>query len=369
MITVAMMFKDAPQRKDGVYMSMLYMAPAFGINLFMYSVSDVDFENKTINGKFFENGKVVRRVVPIPPLTDNRLIIGIANREFYKQMAPLSYCPRNKLGINKFQQNELYLKHPDPRFADWAIPSVKTSTVEELLASFDSLKTDEIIMKSAGGNQGKGIIKIERHEGLYVASEDGFIEEIPAREFAERFADRVPRMGFAQPCINSRAVSEVGAPFDIRIKVQRRNATKYSVTMYPRINASKGAITSNIHQGGFTIPLETFLLREYGSQSGEIREVLDAFGKTFPTYFQKFLKRPFFDLGIDIGIDRRPDGSFQPVIFEVNYLPGGSGYLGERTGVDNIIATFEYYHYLWNKFIDSTHPSYIGLTDSYRTVK
>jgi hypothetical protein len=369
MITVGVLFRELPGRKNGVFMSMLYMAPSFGVDLFLYTPEDVDFESGTVNGKFFKDGKPYRKVVEIPKLTDNRMALVTTNREFYKKIEQISYCPRTRLGINKFRQNELYLENPDPRFARFVIPSVAVANAAELLMSFVKLKTDEIILKSAGGNQGKNIIKITRRGNVFEVNEDSVVTQVKSTDFADFFAERIPSKGFAQPCINSRAISEGGAPFDIRVKVQRRNGTKYSSSMYPRINTSPGAITSNIHQGGFSIPIEAFLAREYGDKAEPLYMLLDAFGKTFPAYFQKFLKRPFFDLGIDVGIDRRPDGSLQPVIFEVNCLPGSSGYLGERTGVDYILATFEYYHHLWNKFIDESHPKYVGLTAENRVVR
>lgn len=241
--------------------------------------------------------------------------------------------------------------------------------------SFNVLNTDEVILKSAFGMEGQGIVKVTRLTDKYVLNEDGKITEWSPIDFQHYFRTRIPKYWFAQPCVNSYAQSEYGAPFDIRVRVQRRNEHQYTATMYPRISGRKNSITSNIHQGGFTVPLEYFLNREYGSEADTVKRLLNSFASGFPMYFQQFLDKPFFDMGIDVGIDRRPDidspsgFTFQPVVFEVNAFPGSTGYLGERTGVDNAIATFEYYHYLWNRYIDENHSDYVGLTDAERLVK
>lgn len=353
------------------------MAPAFGIDLFLYSRKCINFEKGTVNGKFFKNGSVIMQNVSIPKLTDNHIAPNnSSNIELYRRLTPFTYCPRNRLGINKFQQAKKMLQNPDPRFMSFLIPQVAANDASQLMHSFFELNTSEIILKSATGMEGRGIVKITRKPGRkYIVRENGNIIELNEDDFKQHFSSgHIPKHGFAQTCVNSYSQSMNNAPFDVRIKVQRRNADEYTITMYPRININKNAVTSNIHQGGVTIPLDIFLNNEYGSEANGIRNSLNNFANDFPAYFQQFLDKPFFDLGIDIGIDRKPDKSkscgfsLQPMIFEVNAFPGSSGYLGERTGVDNIIATFEYYHYLWNRYINENHSDYIGLTESDRKV-
>lgn len=376
MITVGMLFREIPSRKNGVFMSYLYMARAWDIELFFYSMDGTDFDNNTVNGKFFENGKIVYRSVPIPKLTDNHISPNRRDAvEFYDKLTKISFCPRNRMSLNKFQQSKQCRLNPDPRYIDYVIPSISVNNVQQLSDSFNVLDTDVIILKSAFGMEGRGIVKIAKSDGKYIVNEDGKITGMTPAEYRAYFETHIPKHGFTQPCINSYAQSEGGAPFDVRVKVQRRNGTDYTATMYPRISGRKDSITSNIHQGGFTVPLEYFLNREYGSEAGTVKNSLNTFANGFPGYFQQFMDKPFFDLGIDVGIDRRPDSgsscghTFHPVVFEVNAFPGSTGYLGERTGVDNAMATFEYYHYLWNRHIDEKHPDFVGLTDEDRVVK
>ncbi|MCL2754354.1 MAG: hypothetical protein FWD35_01385, partial [Oscillospiraceae bacterium] len=351
----------------------VYMAPSFGIDLFMYRVEDVDFNSGTVNGRFFKEGKVVNKTVPVPKLTDNRVLNkrNAGLHEFFEKLAPLSYCPRARVNISKIKQYRLYCENPEPRFEAYVIPTIEIGVAQELEAAFGQLKTGTIILKSAHGKMGRDISKITQLDGgnAYEVSKEGQTSQLRREELSRFFEEQSLIVPLVQPCVNSRAQSMGGAPFDIRIRVQRINSTKYMADIYPRINANASAIASNIHRGGFSMPLDAFLHLEYGEQATEVKEKLDDLARHFPRYFQQFLERPFFDLGIDVGVDRREDGSLQPKIFEVNGLPGGSGYLGERTGINSVFATLEYYCYLWNRFIDDTHPDYVGLTAQDRVVK
>jgi hypothetical protein len=119
--------------------------------------------------------------------------------------------------------------------------------------------------------------------------------------------------------------------------------------MYPRIGNAKG-IVSNIHTGGYSLPMEYFLMREFDDIWEDVHNDLVKCADSVPYYYQTLLKSSVFDIGLDVGIQKL-DGSAKLWIFEANSFPGAAGNLGKNVGVDTIIACFEYYHYLYDHFV------------------
>ncbi|MDR1322309.1 MAG: YheC/YheD family protein [Gracilibacteraceae bacterium] len=347
MITVGMLFESMPQNKKGVYYSLLYMAQSHNIELFFFTPEDTDFQNESINGLFFEGGKTIRKLTEIPPLIDNHIPpLEPKIIEYYRKLEKHTHIPRHRLGLNKLGQYRKITS--ENKFSYLMIPTQIVKCCSDIIRVFEVFGTNEIIVKSYYGIQGKGIVKIAKSQIGYTISSNKYLsdmDELGLRDFFRQFP---LKNHIAQTVANSRTLR--GEPFDIRIRVQRRNGNEHYFDMYPRIG-SKGNVTSNIHTGGYSFPIKTFLEWEYGQVWQKVYTELERLGTEFPTYFQKFLDEPFFDLGLDVGIEKREDMSFQLCLFEINAFPGASGNLGERTGIGTIIATFEYYHYLYDCFI------------------
>ncbi|MDR1070193.1 MAG: YheC/YheD family protein [Gracilibacteraceae bacterium] len=329
---------------------MLYMAQSYDINLFFFTPEDFQDECECIHALFFESGKTIRKLTTIPLLIDNHIYpYGRKSIECYKKLGEYAYIPRHKLGLNKLEQYRKITS--ENKFSHLMVPTLEVTCCSDVIGAFEIFGANEIIVKSYRGNQGKGIVKIEKlqnRKGNYIISSNNDLSEVDVSRLQDFFRQHPLKNHIAQTVVNSRTLR--GEPFDVRIRVQRRNGNEHYFDMYPRIGGV-GKITSNIHTGGYSLPIKTFLQWEYGQAWWNIYTKLERLGAEFPTYFQRFLNQPFFDLGLDVGIEKNSDANFQLCLFEINSFPGASGNLGEKTGVGTVTATFEYYHYLYDCFI------------------
>jgi len=143
--------------------------------------------------------------------------------------------------------------------------------------------------------------------------------------------------------------------------IQRKNKDSHTFVMYPRIGGGK--FLSNLAAGGSTMPIDIFLEENFGQKAPVVKEALEDFALRFPPLYQNFLKQPFFDIGLDIGIEKRK-GAFKLWLFEVNVGPQFA-FSTNLAGLHMTIAraTLECYKYLHSDLENlpkaqfSSHPS------------
>ena len=140
-----------------------------------------------------------------------------------------------------------------------------------------------------------------------------------------------------QPHINSRTLQ--GNPFDIRVHARRGANGKFKTISYPRVG-NVGGVVSNLAAGGYISPLEPFLRTEYGDDYDIVYNKLKTFASTFPDYYQSFFNDTIFDIGIDVGIQKRGD-TYELKVFEA-YIQPGTAYIE----VEDAINCLEYYRYI-----------------------
>ena len=193
--------------------------------------------------------------------------------------------------------------------------------------------------KPSGSNEGKGVARVTFDGNQYVVNlmtkkfNLKTVDELKAF-YAEHFS---ALKYVLQPYIISR--THLGNPFDIRIHTRRGAGGKFKVLPYPRIGNEKGVV-SNVGSGGYTMRLDVFLKNEFGKDSEIVYNKIMELGNNFPEYYQSFFKTPLFDVGIDVGIQKRGN-SYELKIFEVNTYCGGS-----FVRVEDAITRFEYFYYL-----------------------
>lgn len=342
MRTVGRLLKSIPTKdKTNSFFTMLYMAKAFDIDLFLFSPKDVDYKQRTINGLFFEGGKEVRKNVPIPPLVDNQFNI------IDKELSQFSLLTRHSLGLSKYGTYEILLE--DGKYKDLLIPS-------ETIKSFDNFNIDtymqkynnQILLKPTNGQNGAGVIKIAREDDIYLLTSGNKTTEMTLSEVSEHLHN-IDRIYLIQPVINCRTKKD--EPFDIRVRCVRYGKPKeIEVNLYPRVGNANGII-SNIHAGGYSIPADYFLKNEFGDKGKQIYDDLITLGKEFVPYYQDFCKGEIFEIGLDIGITTNNEGDYKFFMFEANSFPNGTINLGGNTGTHLIIAYFKYFNYLYDKYI------------------
>lgn len=315
---------------------MFLMAAHFNIELLFFEPQNIDFENQTVKALAMKDGKVIQKVAPLPKIIDNDIMMSRG------ETAPImnrlkEYCylirPIGGMGKQKFF-NEL---SKDGRFNEFLITTYTVASFENLSDLLEQY--GDVILKPGNGVGGGGVFRIKIEDGNYVVTSKTETTTLKKPEellklYKENFTQKPYLL---QPYVTSR--TRQGNPFDIRIHARRGAEGKYKTFLYPRIGNADGVI-SNVVAGGFTMKLENFLPAEFGDDWKKVYNQLMDLADRFPDYYQSFYDDTIFDIGIDVGIQKRGD-VYELKLFEA-YIQPGFTLIRDEVAVTN----FDYYRYI-----------------------
>ena len=229
----------------------------------------------------------------------------------------------------------------DGRFKEFLIESHTIDTFEQFLSLFNQYHND-VILKPLRGARGVGVARITLIDEQYAVNAKNENIRLATVDDFKKFYDEnfTQRKHILQPYITSRTIQ--GNPFDIRVHARRGTGGKFKVTPFPRIGNAKGVV-SNIAMGGYSMKLDAFLKVNFGDDWKMLYDRLTAFGEAFPDYYQSFFPMTIFDIGVDVGIQKRGD-AYDFKIFEVNTYIDGPFF-----EIEDAITHFEYYRYIDQK--------------------
>lgn len=294
------------------------VAKAEGADLIYFTLKNVNFDKKKINGYIYINGDWKKTESPFPDVIYNVGSPGnsdISNETFdkLKEMIPFT---SNSIG-NKMSVYTRLKKAGE--FSKYLIPSEYIHSSKELL---DFLNIHhKIVFKPIVGHQGQGVTFIEKVDTNYkvLINTKNFIYNYD--QFVDFVSEIVKEETYlAQPYINCKTKS--GNAYDFRLHVQKDGLGSWVITsVYPRIGAS-GSIVSNISSGGATNTIDPFLKQEFGDDFFNIKRYLEVFSLQLANHMEK-LQHQYFsesidELGIDVGLDENK----KIWIYEINWRPG-----------------------------------------------
>jgi len=313
--------------------AVFYLGPAFGFTPILFGPENVDFDKNTIDGQVFKNGKLEDITVSIPPVIDNSPLDS-RYADFMKKMNERTHMIRQKLGTTKQMVYDMLSK--EGSFKHILIPTEPISSLSQVVNELDK---NDIIIKHRSGSGGRSIHKLSKDGDHYQMIKGNDKVRLNEEEVGMFLNEKIEDGGWImQPFVTS--TSKFGEPFDIRIHCKRGAGGKFVTRAFPRVGSAKGVV-SNISSGGYTMPLEAFLQRNFGEEGAEeILAKIKNLGDTFPEYYDKFFKSELFDVGIDIGIDKERNLN----LFEVNTYVGPLGF-----EIDDAINCFGYYNHLYDK--------------------
>ena len=242
---------------------------------------------------------------------------------------------RHELNTTKQKIYDMLLN--DGRFSDFLIQSHTIDTIDQFNGLFDEYHGD-VIMKPLRGARGIGVVHITRDGGSYRINLKDQVINLGADEFVGFYNEHfVNRKHILQPYIVSR--TRAGNPFDVRVHCRRGAGGRFKVSPFPRIGNAAGVV-SNIATGGYSMKYEVFLQQEFGADWKMIFDKIADFGKQFPEYYQSFFSTTLFDVGVDMGIQKR-GSEYEFKIFEVNTYIDGPFF-----EIEDAITHFEYYRFI-----------------------
>lgn len=294
------------------------VARAEGAQFFYFTPKSVNFEDRTIKGKVYEEGQWQEKVMPFPDVIYNagspeKLAVSKWIIEKLKKEIPFT---THSIG-NKWNVMERLKEAKE--FASYLIP---TDTVRNIGAFHKFIDMyEKVVFKPIDGRKGKGIYFISKNENAFEVRKDSENSSYSKSELNDLLSEQLSTGTFImQPYIQSMMKS--GQVFDFRLHVQKNGEGKWVVTtIYPRV-APKGSIIPNINNGGFTNYLDPFLEQEFKEEAYNIRRILEHFSLSLARHLDEIQMVKFGEVIDEIGIDVGLDEHQKIWIYEVNWRPG-----------------------------------------------
>ncbi len=294
------------------------VAKAEGVELLFFSPKAVDFNQKTILGYQYQEGKWKKMERPFPDVIYNagspeklKKSNQIVNR--LKKMIPFT---THSIG-NKFSVYKRLKK--DETYKDYLIPSHVIYEVNQFIYYINQYQ--KIVFKPVNGHKGQGIVFIEMVNDHYEIHLEKDKKRFNHDEMINFIKNRLKKDSYLiQPYIQCKTKS--GNAYDFRLHTQKNGNGEWVITaIYPRIGPL-GSIVANISSGGATNYLEPFLKQEFNDNYYDIKQYLEQFSlklsKKMDDIQIQYFNETIDELGIDVGIDERN----KIWIFEVNWRPG-----------------------------------------------
>lgn len=320
--TVGFWVFDAAPEKITHFVELYFSAACmYNINFFAFSAKDVDINNKTINGVFWEDGQYIRKSIQMPLLFDFRLGSNL-DRNFPDILTALRQngyqVSRRGIGEKNDVSNWLL----NGKYAEYVIETQNyvDCSINEFLE-----KHSIIIFKPSASSSGKGIYKVEKKNNETVRVQ--YLTDVKEANLNNFILENhdifMEKRYLVQSYINSTA--QDGSPIDIRLNVARGKKGQWRTSiLYIRLGGANYIGTNmGTEQRSHSIIVEKSLSYQLGEIEGKrVYNEVKEFAREFPEYFQKKLKFIVPELAIDIGIDRNNGNKLK--IFEVGVSPGHS---------------------------------------------
>ena len=336
---------------------MAYMARNFNIELYLFTPKDIDFEKKTVKALLVEGKKRTPKTIPLPKIVDSvpEIFLKERGRELQRRLEKICHCVRPKQNLSKGRIYDIL--SADARFKKLLIETHDLKDFNHFLSLLEQYQND-VVVKLSSGTEGRDVFRITFENDKYTicpGNEEPF--SLAVKDFINFYNEHFSSSRqVLQPYITSR--TKYGNPFDIRIHARRGADGNFKLFPYPRLG-SPGGILSNISAGGYSIPIKTFLMNEFGNDWQMLYDKIIKIGNTLPDYLQSFFKKTVLAMGIDVGIQRRGD-SYELKIFEVNHNNPGT----KAIKVEAVFSLLEYLQYLGRQLAEKENMSTAQLSSN-----
>src|SRR5699024_3198232 len=203
--------------------------------------------------------------------------------------------------INK---NRIYsIIEQGQKFTEYLIPYTRVQSLQTVLNELN--RHNKIICKSETGSRGLSVHYFEKKDSDIIVKIQKERKTLNSEQFEQFILENIidKNRGFIiQPFINS--VTNSGNPFDLRAHLMKDANGEWSIAkIYPRIGALGTAI-SNLHLGGSTCDLNTFLTTHITLKNYKLfRRNLRKFTLDFVNHLEEQLDFNFCEVGLDIAVD------------------------------------------------------------------
>lgn len=318
-VTIGMM----TSRKNVTYFTLASAAAAklYDSNYFYFTPDDINYSDKTIMGKTYENGEWVQKkynyLYDIDVVFDRLRKKGRENYKLlYKTLEHIPFTHESfGTSINKLNLYKKFSKVKE--INEHIIPFKEVKTPVELDEFLNLHKI--IILKPLSSSQGNGVTYITKENDLIIIKDKLMGLSLNKVEYEEWKRELFYNNRFvAQKYIESRTLEDF--PFDIRVHLVRNGQGGWScAAIYPRIGFFYEKI-SGTGAGGYIGAIDGFLKRQFNeSKAKETLNEIKQLSKKVVNNFELQYNTVLSEAGLDIVLDK----TGQPYLLEVNvHQPG-----------------------------------------------
>jgi hypothetical protein len=296
--------------------------------IYVFTPDMVDWQNQTIAGWYYRQGRWVRIVSPFPDVIYERVPNRKAESLGHVQacLARLRQSAQCKIFnqgfFNKWSVHLLLSNHETAReFVPETYLSPSINVLKKMLE-----KHSMVYLKPSAGSLGLGIFRITRHpkEGYFCRFHQGTknvlhrfrsLEKLISHYFGSSQSERFKRYLVQQ---GIRLIKHDGRPVDFRVHMHKDGSGNWKVVAIASKAAGFGCVTTHVRTGGSVIPTDELLVQIFRENASNVEKAIETAAILIAEALEEQVSGPLGELGMDMGVDR----SGRVWLFEVNSKPG-----------------------------------------------
>lgn len=281
------------------------------VNVFHFYPEDINYKNKSIDGRWYNRYKLERKVIPYPDVIIDRLRMrGIGEFDrIYKEFKSVifnidtrggSACKSNSYNLIKDKELTKYL-----------IPYLLNPNIDNVVKFLEKYK--DVVIKPDIGTKGYGVLRIKKKNNeTYTIMKDESYKECSYTNMLTELRAILDDDFIIQKYIESNYKDQ--RPFDTRCHLVKNGLGEWEVLkIYAKVGA-KNKLTSNSLGGGYTGDIDPILDYKFGSKKEKIYKYIEKTGYILANEIEKNIKGNISEIGFDLAITN--EGELY--IYEIN---------------------------------------------------
>lgn len=302
-----------------------------GLYYYLFTPSDVNWEDKTVRGIFLQEGPGGtfwrKALIPLPDVVYNRIPDRYSEKTstvqgFKTRLEQLTDAKMfNPTFFNKWSIHQQIQDHP---FASKHIPETYVSpTVARVQSMLQKHKM--VYLKPVGGSLGLGILKLEYQPriGYFVTynNRKNIIQQ-KYSTLSSLLQQHIPRSRLNSYLVQQgiSLIKHNGRPLDFRVHAHKNHENQWVVAAIAAKIAGRGSVTTHVRTGGTVVLGEELLKHVFQKEGPAMEKKLKDTSVQLAQVIESRVGQNIGELGFDIGIDER--GHIW--MFEANSRPGRS---------------------------------------------
>lgn len=271
------------------------------VTVFHFYPSDIDYENKCINGRYYDRFNMKKIKYPYPDVIIDRLRMrGFGDFDkIYDEFKDIPFNIDRK--GDSVTKSYTYNLIKDNNFKKYIIPYKIFPSIEEIFSFIEEYKS--VIIKPDLGTRGQGIIKIEYMEDLYRVSEDKSIRKYSKDDlyaWIKTYIEKHKDDYIIQKCVDSKYKDN--RSFDVRVHMAKDGLGQWSlVKAYVKVGG-KGKLTSNSVGGGYVGKLDPVLEYKFKDKKDIIRKNIIDITKKLSYEIEENIEGNISEIGYDVAL-------------------------------------------------------------------